>query len=738
MSHKSLHKQADGLMYKLNTIEIAHEMYAAGLNALEPFYTRFKQTKNSKLMPLLNYWQNDDNSLASVLTDLLNEDERKITEVLALHDKFTSMQLPSERFQSVLDMIQRELKTLNNNRFKKIVPNGSMSFGMPSSSDMTANAIQSIFNQIQYTFDDAMNGVRNVVPSMSNTNLSSELVTAVNRFLSSQNIANTIGDVIQTTEPHVKAMTDHVKKLLDLSKRITDKNFDKFIKTFHRASTDPLKDQLTGVEIPYTLEELTQVASLAHLYNNAVISALNNTIDGTYDDIKRLLQAFRRKDEKRVVSLLKDLHDALEHVKPNNPQSPNFSSNRSARFSWSDVKARLRAITDVFGDAESTAAVDQSIERQGVLYRKPDNERLLYYVKLVREFQESIKPPNGNLVTSLDGAMKNLNTRTEDMITVLNEEIKKLPTDDQTYLAFQTSRLALRKYNVLVQFLGEAKRLFNKYLQLHLDFALKTNRQGARYMAYWKAAEIANADATAHIDEYMRVLTGDAESIQAIGKVQLATWMNLVRGTMERSENITDMEPDEAQRLGDKLALFEEWHLDKAEPLIIRIHDGPVSILDVLADSQFLMLYGLKLLRFLLVFLSLALARRVFQGIYNEKVYTQNAAPPHPAMMVAIFLGIDIGFAVALVVILSFIKYLFYHGAGTFPVDGFLISRFILDYCLSTLVIATLAFIISDVICKRKYFRYRYEGERGVRALELMIRYTSGVIIALPFFRMAD
>jgi uncharacterized membrane protein len=144
------------------------------------------------------------------------------------------------------------------------------------------------------------------------------------------------------------------------------------------------------------------------------------------------------------------------------------------------------------------------------------------------------------------------------------------------------------------------------------------------------------------------------------------------------------------------------------------------------------------LVRFGFLVLALSIAQRSFQAAYNERVYNQNAAPPHPALMIAIFLAVEMSFAVVVMIMLAFLKYLFYHGAGTFFIDKYVMSRWMLDYIVSTLVISVLAFITSDVIRKRKYFRYRYEGERGIRSLASIVRWTSGVVLLLPFYRMAD
>ncbi|MFB6197955.1 MAG: hypothetical protein ABEI52_06770, partial [Halobacteriaceae archaeon] len=60
----------------------------------------------------------------------------------------------------------------------------------------------------------------------------------------------------------------------------------------------------------------------------------------------------------------------------------------------------------------------------------------------------------------------------------------------------------------------------------------------------------------------------------------------------------------------------------------------------------------------------------------------------------------------------------------------------LIDYLFSTITIFSLAAIVAEVVQKKKYFRFRYEGERGVRALSTMVFYTSLITLFVPFYRL--
>jgi dolichyl-phosphate-mannose--protein O-mannosyl transferase len=72
-----------------------------------------------------------------------------------------------------------------------------------------------------------------------------------------------------------------------------------------------------------------------------------------------------------------------------------------------------------------------------------------------------------------------------------------------------------------------------------------------------------------------------------------------------------------------------------------------------------------------------------------------------------------------------------------FPVNSVFLKSYLIDWLCTTVVIFAISALIAEVMRKKKYFRYRYEGERGIRALKTIVFYVSMIILLLPFFRLS-
>jgi hypothetical protein len=56
------------------------------------------------------------------------------------------------------------------------------------------------------------------------------------------------------------------------------------------------------------------------------------------------------------------------------------------------------------------------------------------------------------------------------------------------------------------------------------------------------------------------------------------------------------------------------------------------------------------------------------------------------------------------------------------------------DYATTLIVIFTLGALIGNVIKQKKYFRYKTEGERGIRAFEDIMKMTASIVTLVPMF----
>ncbi len=156
--------------------------------------------------------------------------------------------------------------------------------------------------------------------------------------------------------------------------------------------------------------------------------------------------------------------------------------------------------------------------------------------------------------------------------------------------------------------------------------------------------------------------------------------------------------------------------------------------MDMFLDSQFFVLYVIKVLRVLFTYIALFLTTRVFAPIYEDIVYEQKKVPPGLWRYMLIFLIFDVSFNVFLVVVLFLLKFLFKTDDNTFIVDKYLFKKYLLDYAVSMVVLVVVGMLISNVMMNKKYFKYKYEGLRAIRAFESMLFYVAMVIYMFPFF----
>ena len=158
-------------------------------------------------------------------------------------------------------------------------------------------------------------------------------------------------------------------------------------------------------------------------------------------------------------------------------------------------------------------------------------------------------------------------------------------------------------------------------------------------------------------------------------------------------------------------------------------YNNNVSNMDLLFNATFLTMYGLKLLRALIIFGALFLASRTFQARYVSKVFANNEDPPNLLMFVVIYALIETIFMVFLVIILYLMK-----TVVSAVVDEHIFTNFLVDYGVSSVIIVVLGLLLAMIVMKKKYFRYKSDGLRAIRSLQEMMFYISFVVILFPYY----
>ena len=153
-------------------------------------------------------------------------------------------------------------------------------------------------------------------------------------------------------------------------------------------------------------------------------------------------------------------------------------------------------------------------------------------------------------------------------------------------------------------------------------------------------------------------------------------------------------------------------------------------------DMQFVIMYIIKFVRIISYGFSMNMATNIFIQKYESVVYDKKINPPSLTSFMFIFLGFDLFFNVFLLILLGLCGFLFKTENNTFPIDGYLYQKFAFDYLVSTIVIMLIGILVGSVIKQKKYFRYKTEGERGIRAFEDIMKMTATVITLIPLFMM--
>jgi len=164
------------------------------------------------------------------------------------------------------------------------------------------------------------------------------------------------------------------------------------------------------------------------------------------------------------------------------------------------------------------------------------------------------------------------------------------------------------------------------------------------------------------------------------------------------------------------------------------LYELKYSLLEMIIDSQFYVMYVIKALRILFAYVALFLTTRMFVPIYEDIVYDAKKDPPGLWRFMLIYLAFDVSLNVFLLVLLFLLKYLFKTDDNTFIVDNQLIGNFLVDYLVGMFIIMVMGILIGRVVIMKKYFKYKYEGVRAIRAFERIVFWIAVVNILLPYY----
>ena len=148
--------------------------------------------------------------------------------------------------------------------------------------------------------------------------------------------------------------------------------------------------------------------------------------------------------------------------------------------------------------------------------------------------------------------------------------------------------------------------------------------------------------------------------------------------------------------------------------------------------------YVLKVWRIVSQLVALWIAQSVYMDKYNQRILggPTDPAPPSLNLFLMTFLGIDASIQLATLLMLVFAARLRHVNKehDTYLIDDAFLQAFLIEYFITTLMIAALVLLCDRVIFRNKYFQLRESGSRSIKAYRGMLTGVCVVVNIIPFF----
>ena len=145
-----------------------------------------------------------------------------------------------------------------------------------------------------------------------------------------------------------------------------------------------------------------------------------------------------------------------------------------------------------------------------------------------------------------------------------------------------------------------------------------------------------------------------------------------------------------------------------------------------------------KLFQFSTMVGSIFFTEKLFSNMYMQTVYANNQDPPNLFKMLGIFLGINLAFTMLtfaflflLAQVLDRVPSLQLFATNFIAENMF---RFAFDYVIYMVLLVSVLSVVIAFMQKKRYFRYKTEGLRAIRAFKGLSIGIAGILLAVPYF----
>lgn len=149
--------------------------------------------------------------------------------------------------------------------------------------------------------------------------------------------------------------------------------------------------------------------------------------------------------------------------------------------------------------------------------------------------------------------------------------------------------------------------------------------------------------------------------------------------------------------------------------------------------NTIMMVYiGFKILRMVFSYASLLIAKNFSAQIYMEKVLVNGDNPPALTNLLFLYIIVEVVMVIIFLALLMALNHAF--KMGLLKDEDNLLTKYIVpDYIISIIFISSIGTIIGNKMYMKKYFLYKDDGLRAIRAYSEMMLTISLLISIVPF-----
>lgn len=372
-------------------------------------------------------------------------------------------------------------------------------------------------------------------------------------------------------------------------------------------------------------------------------------------------------------------------------------------------------------DSKEEEGTLRVLQRMNVAYKDELASELESYVQQLNMLAEKSRRRAEIMFKDL----KVINKGLSDTVGSANDAIKKSTGASKEVLCeFKTRRI--------LKSIESCKKLFYTFYRFHMNFITRTFREPLSVIrAYGNDPRISAVDVQAAVSTVTNIIRKTKEyyisSFKSVFENQ-----DVGMGTFLDEDQVAEIQKtkndviDEVELMSDKI---QSLYSSKKS----------LGLIEMLSDTQFSLLYFMKLLRLGSLWLSVFLAGSIFTNQYVDKVFSKKEAPPPLVVFVLLVTGIDFALNALMFSVLYLMKRILTKSSDSFVLlDASFMTRYIVDYVVYATLFTVIGVLLAEVIRRKPVFNYQTDGVQPISAFKNMLFALGGFVLIVPFFLLTN